>query len=123
MRRIAALTILALATACSDEGPVATPGTLHAAVVGPNGAEGAALIYLLGDGVESVSSAGATEVYASLSDSRTRIVLIHPSGGELTFQMAVADVTDPPAWVIEDVADVNDDARPDLTAYSVEFTR
>jgi hypothetical protein len=123
MRRIAALMILVLAAACSDEGPVSAPGTLNAAVVGPNGDEGAALIMLLGDGIEGVSPAGGTEVYVSSGDSQTRIVLIHPTGGDLEFELAVADVTDPPAWVIEEVVGVDDSVRADLSAYSLELSR
>ena len=123
MRRIAVLMILALATACSDEGPVSQPGTLTASVVGPNGAEGGALIMLLGDGVEAVSPGGGTEVYVSSADSRTRIVLIHPTGGDLTFEVDVADVTDPPTWVIEEVVDVDDQVRADVSAYSLEVAR
>ena len=123
MRRILALAALGLVAACSDEGPEAVPGTLSAAVVGPNGAEGGALILFLGDGVESVSPAGGTYVYVGSRDSQVRVVLIHPTGGELAFELTVADVTDPPTWVIEEVVGPDDVPRTDVSGYSVEFVR
>ncbi len=119
---LAALTLLAVA--CADD-PVPGPGSLEAAVVSPNGDEGAAVLLLLGDGVDAVAGLGDTEVYASTStsESRTRVVLLHPTGGRLTFRVDVSDVTQPPAWAFEEVAGPDDELRTDVSGYSVEFVR
>ena len=110
--------------ACGDD-PVPGPGTLTASVVSPNGDEGAAVLLLLGDGIGSVASFGDTEAHAQLvpSESRARVVLINESGGTLTFELQVANVLDPPTWVVEEVAGPDDALRADLDAYRVEFAR
>ena len=124
MRKGPVLLLLAgLLAGCSDESPVSAPGTLSATVVGPNGAEGAAVVLLLGDGVQSVSALGPTEMHAGSGSSQTRVVLIHPTGGDLMFEVAVADTTEPPAWVIEEIAGPDDELRSDVGAYSLEFGR
>jgi len=124
MRSRSVLLLLAgLLVGCSDEAPVAAPGTLSATVVGPNGTEGAAIVLLLGDGVQSVSPIAPTELHAGGGSSQTRVVLIHPTGGDLMFEVAVADTTDRPAWVVEEVAGPDDELRSDVTAYSLEFRR
>jgi hypothetical protein len=121
--KLSVLLVLATLVGCSDEGPVAEPGTLTATIAGPNGAEGAAVVLLLGDGVGTVAPAGDTEVFARAGDSQTRVVLVHPEGGALTFTVSVDDVTNPPATVVEEVAGPDDVLRGDVSAYSVEFTR
>jgi hypothetical protein len=117
------LLLAGLLAGCSDEAPVSAPGTLTATVVGPNGVEGAAVVVLLGDGVRSVAPLGTTEMYSGSGSSQTRVVLIHPTGGELMFAVAVADTTEPPAWVIAEVAGPDDQLRADVAAYSLEFSR
>jgi hypothetical protein len=113
------------ATACGDEGPVSEPGTLTASVVSPNGDEGAAVVLLLGDGIGTISSFGDTEAWAEArpEESQARVVLVHPTGGILTFQVAVEDVTEPPSVVIEEVAGPDDALRADVSTYMLEFVR
>ena len=124
MRNRSVLLLLAgLLVGCSDEAPVAAPGTLNVTVVGPNGAEGAAIVLLLGDGIQSVSAVAPTELHAGGGNSQTRLVLIHPSGGDLMFEVAMADTTELPAWVVEEVAGPDDELRSDVAAYSLEFGR
>ena len=50
-------------------------------------------------------------------------ILLALQDGDLAFDLAVADVTDPPTWVIEEVVGVDDATRPDVSGYSLEFTR
>jgi hypothetical protein len=108
---------------CSDQGPVSGPGTLTATVAGPNGAEGGAVIFLPGSGAGAVSAVGGANVFSDTSDRGTRIVVIHPEGGDLAFRVAVPDTTEPPSWIIEQVAGPDDALRGDLSVYGLEFAR
>lgn len=96
---------------------------MTATLISPNGPEGAALVILVGDGVGDVTPVGNTEVFARAGSSTTRIVLIHQAGGELSFRVAVADTTQPPEAVVQEVAGPDDELRAALTEYSLEFGR
>jgi len=121
--RVVLFLAIAMVWACSDEGPVSGPGTLTATLTSPNGPEGAALILLVGDGVGAVTAAGTTEVFSRIEASGTRVVLINQTGGELSFQVAVSDTLVRPQAVIEEVAAPDDEIRPVLAEYMVEFHR
>lgn len=125
--RVARLTLIAGATltlaACGDDPPAPGPGTLTATLVGPNGDEGAAVVALFGDGIESISAIAPTEVFPRLSDGEARVVLINQVGGLLEFRMALADTTSKPDVVIVEVAGPNDELRPDVTPYVLEVAR
>ena len=122
LARTLALLGLALLVACSDEGPVSGPGSLTATLVGPEGADGAAIVVLVGEGVGEVSEVGATEVHARRDGSATRVVLVNEEGGALAFRVSVADTTQPPQAVIEQVAGDDDELRS-VDGYVVEFAR
>lgn len=122
-RTLLPLLTLVFFAACTDEGPVSGPGTMTATVLSPNGAEGAAVVVLLGDDVGAITSAGGAEVYSYAGNSATQVVLINQAGGDLSFQVAVADTTQPPAFVLEEVAGPDDELRPSLTGYDLEFSR
>ncbi|MDA0327856.1 MAG: hypothetical protein O2958_02410 [Gemmatimonadetes bacterium] len=125
MRTLRALPILILAglVACADEGPLSGPGTLTATLMSPNGAEGAALVILVGEGIGAVTAVGATEVHTRAGAGSMQIVLINQQGGDLSFQLAVADTTQPPQAIVQEVAGPDDELRSVLTAYVVEFGR
>ena len=111
-----------LLVACSDEGPISGPGTMAVTLSGPNGPEGAAVLALLGDGIGDVAPAGVTEVWSRAGDEGVQIVLVNEAGGDLSFHVAVADTTDPPAWTIEEVAGPDDELRPGLERYVLSFS-
>ena len=116
--------VVFLATAaCSDQAPVSGPGMMTVTLVGPNGAEGAALVSLLGDGVGEIAGLGSTEAYAETNVDGTRLVLINQVGGDLAFQVAVTDTTDLPAWVVSQVAGPDDELRADVRAYTLAYSR
>lgn len=124
MRRfILAGLIAALSAGCMDQGPVSGPGTMTATLRSPNGPEGAAVVTLVGEGLGSVTSIGTTEVFARAGVGTVRIVLIDQAGGTLAFQIAVADTTQPPGYVVEEVAGPDDALRADLTGYDLEIAR
>jgi hypothetical protein len=123
LRRIAlTLFMAAAASGCTDQAPVSGPGTMTVTLRSPNGDEGAALVSLLGNDVGAVSASGVTEVHSLAGNSVTRIVLIDQSGGELMFRVGVEDTTNPPGWVIDEVAGP-DDATRILTGYTLDFRR
>ena len=123
VRRSLLVLFAVFTTACTDEGPVSGPGTVTATVAGPNGPEGAALVVLLGEGIGEVSPIGTTELFVRRGVGSTQIVLINQDGGELSFEVAVADTTDLPAVVIQEVAGPDDELRELLDAYTLEFSR
>jgi hypothetical protein len=108
---------------CADEGPVAGPATMTATLRSPHGAEGAAVVLLVGDGVGAITAVGDTEVYTHTGGTSTLVVLINQAGGELAFQVAVADATQPPEAVVQQVAGPDDALRPSLAGYALEIVR
>lgn len=109
-------------TACTDEGPDSGPGEMTATLVGPNGAEGAALVVLLGEGVGEISPVGSTEVFVGTADGSVQVVLIDQAGGDLAFRVALADTTRRPEAIVQQVAGPDDELRV-LEGYSVELRR
>lgn len=108
--------------ACTDAAPLLGPGTLTATLRSPNGPEGAAVLLLVGEGVAAVSSAGGAEAHSFSTGQATRVVLIHPDGGSLSFDVEMADRSRPPVAVIREVAGPDDRLRSDLTGYRLEFS-
>ena len=120
VRRVTLYAVLALA-ACSDVGPSPGPGILTATLRSPSGDEGAAVLLLIGEGVDEVTAVGETEVFAITSGEATRVVLINQSGGTLSFNVAVRDLSWPLVALVREVAGPDDELRSDLGQYLVEF--
>lgn len=112
--------VLASATAC-DSGPDPGPGTLTATVVSPNGAEGAAVLSVFGDGLQGVSAVQG-RAFGELDGDTLRVVVVG-DGGTLRFGLQVADTTRKPTGVVVEVAGPDDELRPSVAGYSVEFVR
>jgi hypothetical protein len=123
LARIAGIVAIALLAACGDDPPVPGPGTLTATLVGPNGDEGAAVVALFGDGIESISGIAPTQVFPRIDDEGARVVLVNQTGGLLEFQFALADTLQRPDVVIVEVAGPDDELRSDASAYSLELSR
>jgi len=113
---------LALA-ACTDHTRPSGPGSLTATLTSPNGAEGAAVVLLVGEGVSGIRAIGDTEVHATSSGDETRIVLINQAGGTLAFEIDVADQRRPLVGVVTEVAGPDDALRSSLGGYSLDIER
>ena len=110
------------AGACGDAGPVSGPGTLTAVVVSPNGAEGAAVISFPSMGVGAIGAVSG-EVFSLVDGGTVTVVVINEPGGELAFSVTLADTTQRPVGLVEQVAAPNDELRTTLAGYTLEFRR
>jgi hypothetical protein len=113
---------LLVAAACVDVGPDSGPGQMTATLLSPHGSEGAAVVVLDGPGVGAIEPVGDTEVYRSDRNGATRLVLINPAGGQLSFWVELADTAAMPTVLIEEVAGPDDELRAGLEAYRVEIS-
>jgi hypothetical protein len=123
VRRSWLLAALIATSACADAGPVSGPGRVTATLVSPNGAEGAAVVVLVGEGVGVATPVGGVQLFQSAAGGTTRLVLVSMGGGELAFDVDVADTTHRPLPVIEQVAGPADELRADLAGYRLELSR
>ena len=120
--RFATFLALSLLVACADQSPPG-PGILTAPLKSPNGAEGAALVVLMGPGIGEVTPVGSNQLYSNSSLDEVRIVLINQNDGTLAFRVEVADTTIKPAAIVEEVANPDNQIRSTLDGYQLEFRR
>ena len=120
--RFAAFLALSLLVACADQSPPG-PGILTATLKSPNGAEGAALVVLMGPGIGEVTPVGSNQLYSNSSLDEVRIVLINQNDGTLAFRVQVADTTMEPTAIVEEVASPDNKIRLTLDGYQLEFRR
>ena len=120
--RFATFLALSLLVACTDQSPPG-PGILTATLKSPNGAEGAALVVLMGPGIGEVTPVGSNQLYSNSSLDEVRIVLINQNDGTLAFRVQVADTTMEPTAIVEEVANPDNKIRLTLDGYQLEFRR
>lgn len=121
-RALLFLAVLLGASGCGDVGPVSAPGTLTTATVeSPNGAEGAALIRLIGAGVAFVKPLTG-DLHTSVAGDTTKVLVVLDTPGDIAFRLNVADTTRPPLATLLQVADGHNEVRAGLLGYSVRFT-
>lgn len=120
-RAVLFLAVLLGASGCGDGGPVSAPGILTARVESPNGAEGAALIHLIGGGVTFVEPLTGV-LHTSVIGDTTKVLVVLDTPGEIAFRLNVADTTRPPVATLIQVADGHNELRAGLLGYSVRFT-
>ncbi|HEX6576421.1 MAG TPA: hypothetical protein VF042_15750 [Gemmatimonadaceae bacterium] len=113
---IASLAVLAGCDSTRPNGP----GTVTAALVSPNGAEGAAILDVTGT-VESFKPSNNVSMYTTPSAAGTRVILVSLTPGDLSVKLSLADVSATPQVSVVEVADGDDKVRPSLTGYRVEF--
>ena len=86
-----ATALLVVAIGC-DSGP-SGPGALIGRVSGPS--LGAVLMEVEGAGINGFSGLGDTQIYTNEHPDRPgahRVLLVHPQGGDMSFEIAVDDV-------------------------------
>ena len=120
--RYATFLALSLLVACTDQSPPG-PGILTATLKSPIGAEGAALVVLMGPGFGEVTPVGSNQLYSNSSLDEVRIVLINQNNGTLAFRVEVADTTIEPTAIVEEVANPHNQIRLTLDGYQLEFRR
>ena len=120
-RALLFLAVLLGASGCGDVAPVSAPGTLTATVESPNGAEGAALIRLVGAGVAFVEPLTG-DLHTSVVGDTTKVLVVLDTLGDIAFRLNVADTTLTPVATLLQVADGQNELRAGLLEYSVRFT-
>ena len=122
---IGTVVITTMFLACdSTPAEVTGPGEMQALLVSPNGAEGAAVIELAGEGIGAVTALrGSGRVFAERVGATVRVVVVLDQPGEIRFHVAVDDVSDPPTGAVLEIADGSNEIRQSLAGYSVEFAR
>lgn len=123
MRRLGILVTLMLACACGDQGPLTEPGTVTVRLVSPHGAEGGAVVVLMGDGFGEVTGLAGTAAFSFRDATSTRVVLIDQDGGELAFSIAVTDPSRPFEGAVLEVAGPDDALRALSPPYRLEISR
>lgn len=130
--------IATVMTGCSDQSGETTPltpsvpGFWTVTVVGPNGDEGGAIvsIYDAGNSNESVRPSdvrpvGVVEAYPWPFGGQglygTSVALIHPEGGELSFQVVAVGGSPPPTVGLDMVAGPDNLPRASLEGYSLSI--
>lgn len=120
-RRVAAVlaAVAALQLAGCRDDPAGPPGQVTATLVSPNGAEGAALLELSGDGVIDVKPAAGSLLQTPSGGTRQIAVLLRDPG-KIALTLSLADRTRPPEIRILQVSGPDDRPRA-LAGYRVQI--
>lgn len=120
----AVLLCLAAGAACSDDASAPPAGGHYLATVVPpaGNTDGAALIELVGTGIDTVRAV-AGEVFTQRYAEGMRVVVVRDSPGTIQFALELAPGSRTPRASIVEVSDGNDAVRTSLTGYRVRFGR
>lgn len=119
IRLLLATFVAVFVGACGDQGPVPAAGTFAVTVVSPNGAEGAAVVVLVGEGLREASAVEG-RVFSDRRGDTLRVVVAQEPAGTLQFLIAVDDTTQRPTGSVLEVAGPDDQLRPALAGYVLE---
>lgn len=103
---------------CGDRGPASAPGPLTVTVISPNGAEGAALLKLVGRGMGAIAPSEG-RVFSETRGDTAYVVVVNVAGGGLRFTVEVADTTRRPTGTLVEVSAPDDRIRA-LAGYRLE---
>jgi hypothetical protein len=114
----------ALALAACDGGTDSAPagGEYIVTLESPHGPEGAAILEIADQGVESITSSAVTLFRNRISGGQ-RLVLVREPAGPIQFRVRLAEGSDFPEVRIIEVVDGQDQRRPSTEGYEVSFTR
>jgi hypothetical protein len=116
------LCLLPALAACDDgTGASSAGGEFIAALQSPNGPEGAALLELTGEGIESVAGSSVSLFQLPVSGGR-RVMLVREPAGVIEFRVRVAAGNELPDARVLQVVDGNDQVRASTDGYRVTFT-
>ena len=120
--RILAVLVIAATGLAGCEGSTRPdgPGTLTAALVSPNGAEGAAILDVVGS-VDTFSGSSDVSVHTTPIANGTRVIVVRLNPGTLQMSMRVPNLSNPPAITVVEVAAGDDTLRPSVADYSVDI--
>ena len=96
------------------------PGTLTAELVSPNGAEGAAILDVVGS-VDTFTGSSDVSVHTTPIANGTRVIVVRLNPGTLQLSLRVPDVSNPPAITVVEVAAGDDKLRPSVAGYQVNI--
>ena len=120
MKKLSLVLSLLFVIGCDGSTEPSGPGTITVSIVSPNGAEGAAILDIVGP-VETVTGANDVSAYPTPSATGTRVVLVRMTPGSLQVRLGIPDVSRPPSVSVIEVADGNDRLRESVGGYSVEL--
>lgn len=117
--------IAALALAACDgggTGSVPAGGEYIVTLESPNGPEGAAILEITDQGVESIT-ASAAALFRNRISGGQRLVLVREPAGPIQFRIRLAEGNGFPEVRVIEVVDGQDQRRPSVQGYEVSFTR
>ena len=123
--RVLALLLLAPALAACDGGGTGAEtagGEYIAALESPHGPEGAALLEVMGTGVESIRGTSLSLFRQPISGG-TRVMLVREPAGRLEFRVRLTAGSPLPTVRVLEVVDGADQPRPSVEGYEVTFVR
>jgi hypothetical protein len=116
-----AVAVAALFTvSCENSTESSGPGPLSAALVSPNGDEGAAVLDVAGT-VTSVTTPTGVSAYTTPAANGVRIVLVRLDAGPISMTLNVPDISNPPTLSVVEVAGPDNALRQSLAGYRVEI--
>lgn len=115
MRRFVSFVLaVSLLAGCDALGGPRGPGTLTARIRARGAEVGAAVLRVSGAGVKGFSPAGTSRIYGrpGARSGTSRLVVVNPHPGDLSFRIRVEDVAAPPSVEVMSAADGADRLLP-----------
>jgi hypothetical protein len=118
---VAAAALVSLSCGDGTSGPPYGAGDLVVHLISPNGAEGAAVLETSDEGITGVAC-DSCDVYHNRAVGMSRIVVLMDRSGEISFRMSVRDRRLPPELQVVEVAGPSNEARDDVSQYTVRYS-
>jgi hypothetical protein len=104
-----------------DESGPEGPGAFHASLVSPAGAEGSAVLELVGGFQLGTISPEGGQAFYEYQGTSVRLVIILDEPGPIRFQIRTEDVSVVPTASVIQVADAGNQLRASLEGYSLQL--